>query len=70
MTGTGNMWDAGITGQPFSGEGHVFAQVGWLDDNGAVYGLRLPDTLLRGGGPIRAVYIGLGRHDVDPADEE
>lgn len=59
---------AHITAQPFSGDGYVFGQVGWLDEQGNAYGLRLPDNLSRHGTSVRPLYIGLGRHDppVDP----
>jgi len=56
---------AHTTGHPLSGDGHVFAQVGWLDDHGNAYGLRLPDNLPRAGTTVRALYIGLGAQHRD-----
>lgn len=51
---------AHLTHQPFSGDGYVFAQAGWLDAHGNTYGLRLPDNMPRPGVELRALYVGLG----------
>jgi hypothetical protein len=61
---------AHTTAQPFGGDGHVFAQVGWLDEHGNTYPLRLPDNLPRVGASLRALYIGLGRYDTPAAEAE
>lgn len=50
-----------ITAQPVEGSGYVYGQVGWLDDHGTPYGLRLPDTMDRDGTALRPLYICLGR---------
>lgn len=56
---------ADITYQPFSGNGFVFAQAGWLDNEGNAYGLRHPSNLPRPGVTLRALYVGLGAHDTE-----
>lgn len=50
-----------VVAQPVEGSGYVYGQVGWLDDGGTPYGLRLPDTMDRDGTTLRPLYICLGR---------
>ena len=57
---------ADITGQPLEGSGYVYAQVGWLDEDGTTYDLRLPDNIDRHGTALRPLYICLGRHTTPP----
>lgn len=61
---------AHVTHQPFSGDGYVFAQAGWLDPHGNAYGLYLPDNLPREGTSLRALYVGLGCHGDALTDPE
>lgn len=52
--------------QPVEGSGYVYGQVGWLDEDGNTYGLRLPDNMDRMGVGLRPLYICLGRHTSPP----
>jgi hypothetical protein len=55
--------DENTLGQPLEGSGYVYAQVGWLDTDGAAYGLRLPHNLYANGVGLRPLYLCLGRHE-------
>lgn len=52
-----------VIAQPLDGTGSVYGQVGWLDDHGTTYGLRLPDGMCRDGTGLRPLYVWLGRRD-------
>lgn len=61
-----------VVAQPVHDTGYVYAQVGWLDDCGTTYGLRLPDLMDRDGTALRPLYICLGRygtHDTPDLDD-
>jgi hypothetical protein len=60
---------ADVTGQPVGDSGYVYAQVGWLDEEGTAYGLRLPDSLYQDPIKLRPLYICLGRHVSSPDQE-
>lgn len=52
----------GHVGQPMSGTGYVWAQIGWLDvATGSVHELAVPPAATR-----RPLYVCLGRHHQDP----
>lgn len=51
-----------VVAQPVDGTGYVYGQIGWLDDHGTAYGLRLPDNMRRDGTGLRPLYLCLGRH--------
>ncbi len=51
-----------VIAQPVDGTGYVYGQVGWLDDHGTTYGLRLPDAMHHQSAALRALYLCLGQH--------